>query len=89
MQSAFYFLGHLPLLTNIQMWNILKFYDFLIHELLLFYMHWCFDCRYVCVRVLDPLELELQMLTARWVLGIEGVCHNTRLNFALLNPKKM
>ena len=26
---------------------------------LLFYMHWHFVCMYVCVRALDPLELEL------------------------------
>ena len=27
--------------------------------LFLFYVHWCFACMYVCVRVWDPLELEL------------------------------
>jgi hypothetical protein len=26
----------------------------------LFNVHWCFDCMYVCVRVSDPLEQELQ-----------------------------
>jgi hypothetical protein len=25
-----------------------------------FYVHWCFACVYVCVRVSGPLELELQ-----------------------------
>lgn len=28
-------------------------------------------CIYVCVRTLDPLEQELQLCTAMWVLGIE------------------
>jgi hypothetical protein len=28
--------------------------------LFLFYVHWCFDYMYVYVRVLDPLEQELQ-----------------------------
>jgi hypothetical protein len=26
---------------------------------LFFYVHWCFVCMCVCVRVSDPLELEL------------------------------
>jgi hypothetical protein len=30
--------------------------------LILFYVHWCFACMYVFVRMLDPLELELQAL---------------------------
>jgi hypothetical protein len=25
-----------------------------------FYVHWCFACTNVCVRVLGPMELELQ-----------------------------
>lgn len=29
-------------------------------NLYLFYVHWCFVCMYVCVRVPDPLELELE-----------------------------
>ena len=29
-------------------------------HLFLFYVHWCFIGMYVHVRVLDPLELELQ-----------------------------
>ena len=32
--------------------------DFL--KFILFHACWCFACMYVCVRVLDPLELELQ-----------------------------
>lgn len=27
--------------------------------LFLFYAHWCFACMHICVRVIDPLELEL------------------------------
>ena len=30
----------------------------------LFYMNWCFACMYVCVRVLDPLELEIQTVVS-------------------------
>lgn len=25
-----------------------------------FYVHWCFACLYVCIRVSEALELELQ-----------------------------
>ena len=32
----------------------------LLFILILFYIHWCFTYMYVYVRVLDPLELELQ-----------------------------
>jgi hypothetical protein len=40
--------------------------------LFLFYIHWCFGCIYVCVRVSDPLELELQTFgSAMWIMGIE------------------
>ena len=27
-------------------------------------VHWCFACMFVCVRVLDPLELKLQALVS-------------------------
>jgi hypothetical protein len=27
---------------------------------LMFYVHWCFACMYVCVRVLSPLGLDLK-----------------------------
>ena len=38
-----------------------------------FYEHWCFACLNVCVRVLDPLELELDQLSdAMWMLRIES-----------------
>jgi hypothetical protein len=29
------------------------------NDLFLFYMHWCFACMYVCVRVLDFLQTEV------------------------------
>ena len=29
-------------------------------RLIYFYVHWYFACMYVCVRLLEPLELELQ-----------------------------
>jgi hypothetical protein len=32
--------------------------------LFLFYMHWCFAYMNVCVRVLGPLELELQTVVS-------------------------
>ena len=32
--------------------------------LFLFYVHLCFACIYVCVRVSDPLELELQTVVS-------------------------
>jgi hypothetical protein len=34
------------------------------NDLLLFYVHQCFAYLYLCVRVLDPLELELQTLVS-------------------------
>ena len=36
----------------------------IIFFLLLFYVHWCLACMYVCVRVLDPLVLELQTVVS-------------------------
>lgn len=45
-----------------------------VFHLLLFYVNWCFAHMYVCIRVLDPLELELETVP-KWVLGIEpGSC---------------
>ena len=32
--------------------------------LFLFYAYWCPTCIYVCVRVADPLELELQTVVS-------------------------
>ena len=29
-----------------------------------FYVHWCIACMYVCVRVSDPLEMELQRVVS-------------------------
>lgn len=37
-------------------------------NLCLFYAHWCFAGRYVCVRVSDPRELELQAVVS-WHVG--------------------
>jgi hypothetical protein len=36
-----------------------------------FHVHWCFVC--MCVRLLNPQELQLQMVVshAMWLLGIE------------------
>jgi hypothetical protein len=39
---------------------------FFFNDLFLFYVVWCFDCIYICVRVLDPLQQEL------WIVGS---CH--------------
>jgi hypothetical protein len=37
------------------------------------YVRWCFACRYICVKVSGPLELELQtVLSCLWVLRIES-----------------
>lgn len=33
--------------------------EFLKNNLFLLYMLWCFSCIYVCVRMPDPLELEV------------------------------
>ena len=33
---------------------------FKVSYLFLFYVHWCFACLHVCVRVSDALEVELQ-----------------------------
>jgi hypothetical protein len=45
---------------------------FLMIYLFLFYVHWCFACMYVCVRMSDLLELELWIIVnAMWVLRIE------------------
>jgi hypothetical protein len=30
----------------------------------IYYVHWCFACMYVCVRVLDTLELDLQTVVS-------------------------
>ena len=38
---------------------LLKILNLILYNLIL-YMHWCFACMYICVRVLDLLELELQ-----------------------------
>ena len=35
-----------------------------VYFLFLFYVHWHFVCMYVCVRVLDPLELELKTVVS-------------------------
>jgi hypothetical protein len=32
-----------------------------------FSVHWCVVCMYICVRVLDPLELELLTVVSRHV----------------------
>ena len=37
-------------------------------SLFLFYVHWCFACRYVCVRAPDPLGPELQAVVS-WHVG--------------------
>lgn len=34
------------------------------YNLFLFYVHWYFDYMYVCMRVLDPLELELHTVVS-------------------------
>jgi hypothetical protein len=45
---------------------------FLITYWFLFYVHWWFDCMYICVSVSDSLGQELQtVLNTMWVLGIE------------------
>lgn len=36
--------------------SFISFLNFIIYC----YVHWCFACMYVCVRVLDLLELQLQ-----------------------------
>ena len=37
------------------------------------YVHCCFACMYVCVRVSDALVLELEIaVTDIWVLGVES-----------------
>lgn len=30
----------------------------------LFYVHWNFACMYICVRILDPLELKSQAVVS-------------------------
>ena len=35
--------------------------------LFLFYVQWCFVYMHVCVRVLDPLELEMQTVVSSHV----------------------
>ena len=37
-----------------------EFFFFKMIYLFLFYVYWCLACMYVCTRVSDPLELELQ-----------------------------
>ena len=50
---------------------------FIIINFFLFHVHWRFACTYICVKVSDPLELELQTVVSwcvsagnwTWVLG--------------------
>jgi hypothetical protein len=37
----------------------------------LFYVHWCFNCLYICVKVSEPLELDNGKLSTEWVLETE------------------
>ena len=40
--------------------SFISFLNFIIYC----YVHWCFACMYVCVRVSDSLELELQTVVS-------------------------
>ena len=37
---------------------------FFLISIFLFYVHWCFDCVYVGVKMSGPLELELQAVVS-------------------------
>ena len=52
---TFWLLQHHGTDTSFQVLDCWLCYAFFI---LIFYVHWCFTCMYVCVRVLDPLELK-------------------------------
>ena len=41
---------------------------FFFNGLFLFYMLWCFACMYVCARLSDPLELEIQTVVSCYVV---------------------
>ena len=43
--------------------------SFFFNDLFLFHVHWYFACMHVCVRVLDPLEVELQAVVSCYVGG--------------------
>jgi hypothetical protein len=49
-------------------------------------MHWCFAWIYVCLRVSDPLELELQLWASMWMLGIEQESSARGLNHWAISP---
>ena len=49
--------------------NIIELCAFLI---IYFYVHWCFACMYICIRVSEALEVELQTgVSSQVILGIE------------------